>query len=124
MFDIGFFELLLLGLVSLLVLGPERLPHAARTAGLWVGRMRQAFSGVQQEINQQLEIEALHQRLAEQEARVAATLAKAEQAAAQVQAPPTQIANTPEAETTQASDISPSAAQDSGKPTPKGASDA
>lgn len=124
MFDIGFFELLLLGLVSLLVLGPERLPHAARTAGLWVGRMRQAFSGVQQEINQQLEIEALHQRLAEQEARVAATLAKAEQAAAQVQAPQSQTPGAAEAEITPASTSTPSATQDSGKPISKGASDA
>ena len=35
MFDIGFLELLIIGVVGLLVLGPERLPKAARTAGLW-----------------------------------------------------------------------------------------
>ena len=39
MFDIGFSELLLVGLVALLVFGPDRLPGAARMAGLWVGRL-------------------------------------------------------------------------------------
>ncbi|MCM2321560.1 MAG: Sec-independent protein translocase protein TatB, partial [Pseudomonas sp.] len=39
MFDVGFSELLLVALVALLVLGPERLPGAARTAGLWIGRL-------------------------------------------------------------------------------------
>ena len=38
MFDIGFWELSLLALVALLVVGPERLPKLARTAGLWIGR--------------------------------------------------------------------------------------
>ena len=38
MFDIGFSELILIGVVALLVIGPERLPVAARVAGLWVGR--------------------------------------------------------------------------------------
>ncbi|MBA4273726.1 MAG: twin-arginine translocase subunit TatB, partial [Pseudomonas sp.] len=40
MFGISFSELLLVGLIALLVLGPERLPGAARTAGLWVGRLK------------------------------------------------------------------------------------
>ena len=43
MFDIGFSELLLVGLVALLVLGPERLPIAARNAGLWLGRAKRAI---------------------------------------------------------------------------------
>ncbi|HSO80570.1 MAG TPA: twin-arginine translocase TatA/TatE family subunit, partial [Chromatiaceae bacterium] len=38
MFDIGFLEMVLVGVVALLVVGPERLPKLARTAGLWMGR--------------------------------------------------------------------------------------
>lgn len=40
MFDIGFWELVLVGMIGLIVLGPERLPRAARTLGLWAGRAR------------------------------------------------------------------------------------
>lgn len=40
MFDMGFFELLVIAVVALLVIGPERLPGAVRTGGLWIGRMK------------------------------------------------------------------------------------
>jgi sec-independent protein translocase protein TatB len=40
MFDIGFWELVLVGIIALVVLGPERLPGAARTLGQWAGRAR------------------------------------------------------------------------------------
>ena len=46
MFDIGFPELMIVSVVALLVLGPERLPEALRTLGLWFGRMRRSFSAV------------------------------------------------------------------------------
>jgi sec-independent protein translocase protein TatB len=46
MFGISFSELLLVGLVALLVLGPERLPGAARTAGLWIGRLKRSFNAI------------------------------------------------------------------------------
>ncbi|GED21059.1 Sec-independent protein translocase protein TatB [Halomonas halmophila] len=67
MFDIGFLELLLLGVVGLLVLGPERLPRAARTAGLWVGRIKRTVADMQREINSQLEAEELRRQLDEQQ---------------------------------------------------------
>ncbi len=67
MFDIGFLELLLLGVVGLLVLGPERLPRAARTLGLWIGRIKRTVSGMQREISAQLEAEELRQKLNEQQ---------------------------------------------------------
>ena len=57
MFDIGFLELLIIGVVGLLVLGPERLPKAARTAGLWIGRIKRSVAGMQREISAQLEAE-------------------------------------------------------------------
>ena len=49
MFDIGFSELLLIGVIGLLVLGPERLPTAVRTASLWIGRIRRQFNEIRTE---------------------------------------------------------------------------
>ncbi len=63
MFDIGFLELALIALVSLLVLGPERLPVAARKVGLWVGRIRRFTSNMSQEIDRQLKAEELREKL-------------------------------------------------------------
>ena len=63
MFDVGFFELMVIGVIALLVLGPERLPTAARTAGLWVGRIKRTISSVQQEISSQLEAEELRRKM-------------------------------------------------------------
>nr|WP_298250974.1 Sec-independent protein translocase protein TatB [uncultured Halomonas sp.] len=70
MFDIGFLELLLLGVVGLLVLGPERLPKAARTLGLWIGKTKRTVSGMQREISAQLEAEDLRQKLDEQQKKL------------------------------------------------------
>ena len=50
MFDVGFSELVLMAIVALVVLGPEKLPHAARVAGAWVGRIRRTVSNMQAEI--------------------------------------------------------------------------
>jgi sec-independent protein translocase protein TatB len=63
MFDIGFLELLLVGVVALLVLGPERLPVAARKAGLWIGRMRRFTAQISQEVEKQLKAEELREKL-------------------------------------------------------------
>ncbi|QUX94455.1 twin-arginine translocase subunit TatB [Marinomonas sp. CT5] len=63
MFDIGFSELLVVFVVGLLILGPERLPHAAKTAGLWVRKIRRSINSVQREINAQLDHEELQQKI-------------------------------------------------------------
>ena len=55
MFDIGFWELALIGVLALIVLGPKRLPEAARTAGKWVGKLRAFIANVQQDINQEMD---------------------------------------------------------------------
>lgn len=65
MFDIGFSELLLVGLVALLVLGPERLPIAARNAGLWLGRAKRAMHTLKAQVTQELDSEQLRRALDE-----------------------------------------------------------
>jgi sec-independent protein translocase protein TatB len=62
-FDIGFSELIVVFIVGLLILGPERLPHAAKTAGLWVRKIRRSINSVQREINAQLDQEELQRKL-------------------------------------------------------------
>ena len=59
MFDIGFFELMLIGIVALLVIGPERLPRVARQAGMWVGKLQGFVSSVKQDIDQELKADEL-----------------------------------------------------------------
>lgn len=53
MFDLGFSELLLIAVVALVVLGPERLPKVARSAGLWVGRIQNFISSVKDDLGNQ-----------------------------------------------------------------------
>lgn len=71
MFDIGFTELLLVAVVALVVLGPERLPKAARFAGLWVRRARAQWYSVRSELERELAADELKRSL--QEARQAAS---------------------------------------------------
>ncbi len=66
MFDVGFFELLLIGLVALLVVGPERLPKVARTAGMWVGRARRFVRNVKDDIDREIQAEEYKRLLDEQ----------------------------------------------------------
>lgn len=61
MFDVGILELFLVGLVALVVVGPERLPKLARTAGLWVGRGRRFISSVKQDIDRELKADELRE---------------------------------------------------------------
>lgn len=63
MFDIGFLELLIVAVIALLVLGPERLPVAARKAGQWVGKARRMVSQFSREIDRQIEAEELRAEL-------------------------------------------------------------
>lgn len=59
MFDVGFWELMLIGVVALVVIGPERLPGVARTAGKWVGKGKRMLTDVKAEIDQELKAEEL-----------------------------------------------------------------
>lgn len=59
MFDIGFSELLLIGVVALIVIGPERLPKVARTVGAWVGRLNRYVSEVKSDIDREMRMDEL-----------------------------------------------------------------
>lgn len=65
MFDVGFWELVLVGVVALVVIGPERLPGFVRVAGLWIAKARQTIASVKQEIQAELHAEDLRRTLAE-----------------------------------------------------------
>jgi sec-independent protein translocase protein TatB len=62
-FDIGFSELLVIAVVALVVLGPERLPKAARFAGLWVRRARNQWDSVKQELERELQAEEIKRQM-------------------------------------------------------------
>lgn len=63
MFDVGFSELILLAIVALVVLGPEKLPHAARILGAWVGRIRRTVSTMQAEIEREVATQEIRSKL-------------------------------------------------------------
>lgn len=63
MFDIGFWELTIIAVVALVVIGPERLPGVARTAGKWVGKARRFVGQVKSDIDLELRQEELKKAL-------------------------------------------------------------
>lgn len=66
MFDIGFWELAIIMIVALLVIGPERLPGLARKAGYWLGRGRRFVSSVKADIDREIAADELRRVLKEQ----------------------------------------------------------
>jgi len=63
MFDIGFFELLVIALITLIVMGPERLPEAVRTLSLWIGRLRQMFAAARRELENEVGMDDIRHQL-------------------------------------------------------------
>ncbi len=59
MFDIGFSELLVIGIVALVVIGPERLPKVARTVGGWLGKLNRYAAQVKDDVNREMKLEEL-----------------------------------------------------------------
>jgi sec-independent protein translocase protein TatB len=114
MFDIGFSELLVIGVVALIVIGPEKLPRVARTLGHLVGRMQRYVSDVKADINREVELEELRkmrdsvqQAATSIETSVNSTLSQTEQelnasleaggsTAAPAESPPPAVADMPE----------------------------
>lgn len=63
MFGISFSELLLVALIALVVLGPDRLPGAARTTGLWLGRLKRAFNSIKSDIEREIGTDEIRRQL-------------------------------------------------------------
>ncbi|MFT6919963.1 MAG: sec-independent protein translocase protein TatB [Cognaticolwellia sp.] len=95
MFDIGFWELLLIAIIGLVVLGPERLPVAIRSVRSWINSMRNFSEGVKNELTEELRIHELHANLKKAEQagmkdlspEVAASVKSLKEAAAMVNNP-------------------------------------
>ena len=63
MFDIGFSELLVIALITLVVMGPERLPETVRNISLWIGRFREAFNRARRELEQEVGMDEVRHKL-------------------------------------------------------------
>ncbi|WP_438969619.1 Sec-independent protein translocase protein TatB [Methylophaga sp.] len=63
MFDIGFWEILLIAIVALIVVGPERLPKLVRVTGLWIGRAQSSLQSIRNEISKELRAQELKDAL-------------------------------------------------------------
>ncbi|MDC4714431.1 Sec-independent protein translocase protein TatB [Acinetobacter baumannii] len=70
MFNVGFSELLVFGIIALLVLGPERLPEAARFAGKWYARLIRFINNAQQDLNRELGINELREQMRKEMERI------------------------------------------------------
>lgn len=73
MFDIGFSELLLFGVIALIVLGPEKLPQAARTAGQWYAKFRRMIATLQSEIESELDLAETRKQMQDELAKIRQT---------------------------------------------------
>ena len=67
MFDIGFSEIVLIGVVSLVVLGPEKMPGAVRTAALMIGRLKRSFNALKTEIEKEIGADEIRRQLRNEE---------------------------------------------------------
>ncbi|MBO6565806.1 MAG: twin-arginine translocase subunit TatB [Pseudomonadales bacterium] len=63
MFDIGFPELMMISIVALLVIGPEKLPETIRTISLWVGRLQRSFTNIRREIENEIGADEIRAQL-------------------------------------------------------------
>ncbi|EON89123.1 Sec-independent protein translocase protein TatB [Plesiomonas shigelloides] len=120
MFDIGFWELVLIVVIGLVVLGPERLPVAVRTVARWVRTFRAMAASVQNELNQELKLQEMQENLKKAEQmnlkdlapEVDASLRELKEAAASVQRPYANSQSAASSESATASDATVSAAAD------------
>ncbi len=70
MFDVGFQEIVLISVIALIVIGPEKLPAAARSVGLWVGKIQRFVAGVKSDIQSELKTDELRSLLNSQEDQI------------------------------------------------------
>ncbi len=70
MFDLGFWEILVIGAIALLVIGPERLPEVARTVGRWVGKVQKFVNTVKSDVDRELRTDELRKMMDSQKSEL------------------------------------------------------
>ncbi|HNV87495.1 MAG TPA: Sec-independent protein translocase protein TatB [Methylotenera sp.] len=108
MFDVSFSELLVIAVVALLVIGPEKLPKVARTVGAFTGRMQRYMAQIKEEVNREMRFEELQKLQQEIQQSVQSTQTGMSEQAAEIK--------NALAETVQAAQATPVAAIKPGKP--------
>ena len=63
MFDVGFWEFALIGVIALIIVGPERMPGIARTAGKYAGKAKRFIAKIQDDVGEELEVDKLKEQL-------------------------------------------------------------
>ena len=95
MFDVSFSELLVIAVVALLVIGPEKLPKVARTVGTFTGRMQRYMAQVKEEVNREMRFEELQKLQSEIKQSVENTRSSINQQVSELENSVTQIADVP-----------------------------
>ncbi len=93
MFDVSFSELLVIAVIALLVIGPEKLPKVARTVGAFTGRMQRYMSQIKEEVNREMHFEELQKIQQEIKQSVEKTQSNIHQQVAEIQHGSAQIAD-------------------------------
>ena len=70
MFDFGFWEIAIIGIITLIVVGPEKMPAIARKAGLYFGKLNRFFNKVKSDINEELRIDEIKDELSMDEEKI------------------------------------------------------
>lgn len=63
MFDVGFWEFALIGVITLIIVGPERMPSIARAAGKYVGKAKRFIAKIQDDVSEEFEVDKLKEQL-------------------------------------------------------------
>ena len=70
MFDFGFWEIAIIGIITLIVVGPEKMPAIARKAGLYFGKLNRFFNKVKSDINEELRMDEIKDELSMDEEKI------------------------------------------------------
>ena len=70
MFDFGFWEIAIIGIITLIVVGPEKMPSLARKAGLYFGKLNQFLNNIKSDINEELKVDEIKEQLSMDEEKV------------------------------------------------------
>ena len=70
MFDFGFWEIAIIGIITLIVVGPEKMPAIARKAGLYFGKLNRFFNKVKSDINEELRMDEIKDEMSMDEEKI------------------------------------------------------